>query len=232
MTRLADSAAGDRFPGLDVMSQASHWDDATAAVVSARLGMPPDIRFFSPHEEATAGALCDQLLDQHEGPWVPVVNMVDHRLTDRETDGWHYDDMPHDAQAWRDSLAALDQESRECWGADFADASREEQAAILQVIQRRGSDDWRGVRADRLWSLWTRYACTAFYSHPWAWDEIGFAGPAYPRGYKNIGIDRLEPFEVPDAHPTDPTRHPSSPGQRKDESAAGQAGAPHGGAAS
>ena len=54
-----------------------------------------------------------------------------------------------------------------------------------------------------MWSLWTRYACTAFYSHPAAWDEIGFAGPAYPRGYKNIGIDKLEPFEVRDADPGD-----------------------------
>ncbi len=34
-----------------------------------------------------------------------------------------------------------------------------------------------------------------------AWQEIGFPGPAYPRGYKNIGIDRREPFEVRDAHP-------------------------------
>jgi len=52
-----------------------------------------------------------------------------------------------------------------------------------------------------VWSLWTRYACTAFYSHPRAWDEIGFDGPAYPRGYKNLGIGRREPFEVEDAHP-------------------------------
>jgi hypothetical protein len=55
--------------------------------------------------------------------------------------------------------------------------------------------------AGSVWSLWTRYADSAFYSHPWAWDEIGFAGPAYPRGYKNLGIDRRDPFEVKDARP-------------------------------
>ena len=27
----------------------------------------------------------------------------------------------------------------------------------------------------------------AFYSHPWAWNEIGFGGPAYPRGYARLG---------------------------------------------
>ena len=42
---------------------------------------------------------------------------------------------------------------------------------------------------------------------PAAWDEIGFPGPAYPRGYKNIGVDALEPFEVRDARPAqDPVR--------------------------
>ena len=60
---------------------------------------------------------------------------------------------------------------------------------------------WRGLPATRVWSLWTRYACTAFYSHPWAWSEIGFGGPAYPRGYGNLGMDRREHWEVRDVFP-------------------------------
>jgi len=53
----------------------------------------------------------------------------------------------------------------------------------------------------------TRYACTAFYAHPSAWAEIGFPGPAYPRGYKNAGVGKLEPFEVGGAQPAeDPVR--------------------------
>ena len=52
--------------------------------------------------------------------------------------------------------------------------------------------------------LWMRYACTAFYSHPSAWNEIGFGGPAYPRGYKNIGLGRREPWEVAEVDADDP----------------------------
>ena len=203
---LKDEAASDRFPGMDAMAQAGHWDRTTEAVVAGRLGMPPDIRFFSQHEEATAGALFDQLLDQHAEPRVPVVNMVDSRLAEKETDGWHYEDMPTDGDAWRQSLAALDDEAQQRCGQDFADAPQEQQAKILQGVHDLGYEQWGGAPAQHVWSLWTRYACTAFYSHPWAWDEIGWAGPAYPRGYKNLGVDKLEPFEVPDAHPVDPTR--------------------------
>lgn len=204
---LDPGSGGGRFPGFRVMDQAKHWDAATEAVVAARLGMPPDIRFFSAAEEATANALCDQLLDQREDPRVPVVHMIDARLADSRTDGWHYDGMPDDGQAWRDSLAALDADARERSDRIFAESAWEDQVAVLQAVQDLGSDPWHGTPAARIWSLWTRYACTAFYSHPWAWDEIGFSGPAYPRGYKNIGVDRREPFEVADARPQqDPLR--------------------------
>ncbi|HZC53738.1 MAG TPA: hypothetical protein VE441_14735, partial [Mycobacterium sp.] len=60
------------------------------------------------------------------------------------------------------------------------------------------SKPWHDYPAAHVWSLWTRYACTAFYSHPWSWNEIGFGGPAYPRGYLNLGIDRREHWEVAD----------------------------------
>lgn len=36
----------------------------------------------------------------------------------------------------------------------------------------------------------------AYYAHPYAWDEIGFGGPAYPRGYMRLEGGRPEPWEV------------------------------------
>ncbi|MDQ0147767.1 gluconate 2-dehydrogenase subunit 3 family protein [Pseudarthrobacter niigatensis] len=203
---LQKDDGGGRYPGFSALAQARHWDPVTAAVVRSRMALPPDVRFFTPAEEAAARALFDQLLDQQAEPRVPVVNMVDARLAEEETDGWHYDNMPRDGEAWRASLAALDQEAMSRKDCSFALIDWDGQAKLLQDICDLDRDLWRGLPADRVWSLWTRYACTAFYSHPLAWDEIGFAGPAYPRGYKNLGVDRLEPFEVRDVRPdADPT---------------------------
>ena len=57
-----------------------------------------------------------------------------------------------------------------------------ELARIDDELRRAYDGDcWHGRPAKHVWSLWTRYACTAFYSHPSAWTEIGFPGPAYPR---------------------------------------------------
>ena len=133
--------------------------------------------------------------------------MVDARLAAGETDGWRYADMPEDGQAWRDTLAYLD--------ADAASGS-----ALVRRGRRGGPDrsgpggagpesaDWHGLPAAHVWSLWTRYACTAFYSHPAAWAEIGFPGPAYPRGYKNAGRRRARAVRGPRraARPIDPVR--------------------------
>ena len=175
-------------------------------MVLARLSLPAPLRFFTLAEEAVARPLLDQLLDQHENPRVPVLEMIDLRLTDQQTDGWHYADLPEDGTAWRDSLAAVDDDAWTRFDASFADCSRDQRAMLVQVVQDTGEQPWHGMRADRVWSLWTRYACTAFYAHPWAWNEIGFSGPAYPRGYKNRGVDKREPYEVTDQHPADPTR--------------------------
>ena len=214
----------ERFPGFDVSAGQGRWDPATAAVVSGRVGRPPDIRFFTPAEEAIATALLDLLLGQQEPdphtvlgarsadqqrgrPRIPVTAMIDSRLAEAETDGWRYANMPEDGQAWRDTLRYLEGDAQAKYGYGFADCPPSDQAALIQAVQDAGSGDWHGLPASRVWSLWTRYACTAFYAHPWAWNEIGFPGPAYPRGYKNIGVGKREPFEVPDARPAaDPAR--------------------------
>ncbi len=200
---LEPENGGGRFPGFDTMAQARHWDFATQAVVGSRLGLLPGVRFFTPKEEAAATALFDQLLYQRAEPRLPIVQLVDARLAEKQTDGWHYAVMPRDDEAWRESLAGLDADATAECGGDFADADWDQQASILRSIQHRGKKLWRGLPAAYVWSLWMRYACTAFYSHPSAWDEIGFAGPAFPRGYKNMGIDKREPFEVRDIRAND-----------------------------
>jgi Gluconate 2-dehydrogenase subunit 3 len=194
---------GARFPGFHVLDQVQHWDPVTAGVVLSRVGMPPDIRFFTPAEEAAATALCDQLLGQDSEPKVPVVQQVDARLAEQETDGWRYEDMPEDGQAWRDTLAHLDADCQAMVSCTLAEAAAQDQRAVIQAVQDLGSKDWHGLVAAHVWSLWTRYACTAYYAHPSAWDEMGFPGPAYPRGYKNAAVGGREPFEVADARPTD-----------------------------
>jgi hypothetical protein len=204
VTRRGAAETDGRFPGFDPLNQAPHWDQVTAGLIEARVRPSRQVTFFTSAERACAAALLDDLLAQ---PRVPVLRMIEARLAAGETDGWRYADMPEDGQAWRDALAYLDADAKDRCGTTFAEAGEADRHHLIQAVQELGAGDWHGLSAGHVWSLWTRYACTAFYAHPAAWAEIGFPGPAYPRGYKNAGVDRLEPFEVPDANlALDPVR--------------------------
>ena len=191
------------FDGYDVMAERRRWDPVTARVVDDKMA-PPDrgLLFFTEEEATTAGALVDLLLAQHDEPKVAVVQAVDRRLHAGETDGWRYEELPEDSVAWRRSLALLDEDAKEAFGSRFSECAIERQGEVLQGIQ--DAETWHGWPARHVWSLWTRYACAAFYGHPWAWNEIGFGGPAYPRGYKVLRAGWIEPWERRERDSEDP----------------------------
>lgn len=225
MTRLPrpDDAVRGRYPGFEVMDQAPHWDPATRDLLEERLRDPGPLRFFRDDEAGTARALFSRLLGQTEDEQVrvPVTSMVDERLAEGRTDGWSYADLPEDAEAWRRTLEALDEDARHRHGHNFEELSDSQQDALLEDIRTAGR--WHSFPAPEVWSLWTRYACSAFYSHPYAWNEIGYAGPAYPRGYKNLGLDAPEPYEVEDARPAQNPTHQTR-GDDRDLGRRGEAG--------
>jgi hypothetical protein len=193
----------DRFPGFDVMGEAGHWDDVTRAVVLRRLASPGALSFFDVGEEPTVRALCDRLLAQDDEPRVPVVEVIDNRLRGGQGVGYRYHDMPDDGEAWKRSLAGLDDDARQRFGRRFAELDRSAQRDLIDDVHRHDGA-WHGMPAQRTFGLWMRYAAAAFYAHPWAWNEIGFPGPAYPRGYKATAPGRREPFEVAEVDARDP----------------------------
>jgi len=194
-----------RFPGYDVLAQRDTWDDETAGTVLARLGPAPPLRFFTVDEEATARALVDRLLGQDSEPRVPALELMDARLADGVGEGYRYERMPEATAAWKRSIRALDDDARANGAEAFHGLSPEAQMDLIEEVQQ-AEGDWHGMPAKRVFDLWMHYACTAFYSHPWAWNEIGFGGPAYPRGYAALGADKLETWERPERASHDPVK--------------------------
>jgi hypothetical protein len=40
-----------------------------------------------------------------------------------------------------------------------------------------------------------------YYAHPAAWSEIGFNGPASPRGHIRLSLDSRDPWEAEEKRP-------------------------------
>ncbi len=199
-----------RYPDWDVIEQASHWDEATRKVVLPRVESPPGIRFFTPGEAETLKAFCDVVTHQYREPRIPVLSFVDEKLLAGRLDGYQYEDMPDDRVTWQLVAQGLDHSARTEWRAEsFArapSAVREDVVAVFANGKLRGGA-WEGLNVDRAWKVVTRQILAAFYAHPWAWNEIGFGGPAYPRGYAAFGNDHLgdrERWEPHEAFTVDP----------------------------
>lgn len=199
-----------RYPDYDVFDASGTWDEATAKVVEARLHVSPELHFFSASEASTVRAFCDVCVAQDEEPRIPVAEMIDEKLAAGRLDGYQYADMPDDRDTWHFVLAGLDEVARSRYGqTSFAAAALETQEAIVGQLAEGhlSGGSWDSLNVKRAWSVCMRMILAAFYSHPWAWNEIGFGGPAYPRGYMRLGpLSTMEPFERPGATDEDPVR--------------------------
>jgi hypothetical protein len=197
-----------RYPDYDVMEHAGHWDEVTREAIERRVREVPPIRFFTAAEARCLGAFLDVVLAQDAEPRVPVLAMVDSKLHAGELDGYRFADMPRDTETWRLVARGLDEAGRAHGHADFAAAPDQDRAAIVGAFATGeiAGPTWSELNPARAWSVVMRGALAQFYSHPWAWNEIGFGGPAYPRGYmrRNMGPTGVDPGEPVEAFDLDP----------------------------
>ncbi len=191
------------YPGFQTLSQQAFWDEATRKVVRARVEQVPPIRFFSPEEAALMQAVCDRLMpqdDRDEAHKIPLVNYIDERLYSRRIDGYRFEDMPPDHEAHRLGLQAIDAIAGHMYNKPFVQLAPLEQDSVLQTIHDANppaaQEIWQKMPVHRFWLLLVQDAVDAYYAHPYAWDEIGFGGPAYPRGYMRLEGGKPEPWEV------------------------------------
>ena len=190
------------YPEFNTLSQQAFWDEATRKVVLDRVQHVPPIRFFNPDEARVMAALCDRLLPQDDrdaAHKIPIVNIIDDRLFTGRIDGYRFEDMPPDGEAFRLGLQGIEAVARHLHDRSFPDLGPREQDQILWALHDEnppaGEEFWKRVPLDRFWVLLMGDVADAYYAHPFAWDEIGFGGPAYPRAYMRLERGEPEPWE-------------------------------------
>jgi hypothetical protein len=192
-----------RYPSYDVLAKRNtpSWDEKTRQVIAQRLSTPDTPVFFSPREWVIADALCRRIVPQ-EGEAAPVllVALLDAKLMSNHGDGFREASMPYMQEAWRRGLAAIDSESHARHvGRGFARLTNEECDALLHAMQAGEvtGERWSGLDAQAFFKRRILVDVPAlYYGHPKAWSEMGFGGPASPRGYVRLDGDRPDPWEA------------------------------------
>lgn len=191
------------YRGFSTLAQQHAWDEHTREVVLGRVATVPPIRFFDDAAARFWTLMFDHLLPQSDRTSerrIPIVNVVDARLYEDRTPGYRFAEMPTDRDAYRLGREAIDDEARTRYGADFGALEYEQRENVLAAIHdgepRAAAAVWKQMSVHRFWQLIVGDAIDAYYAHPWAWDEIGFGGPAYPRAYTRLERGDPEPWEV------------------------------------
>lgn len=200
------------YPGYDVLNKrhTPSWDEPSRQVVDARLAVPREPRFFGQDEWQTVQALAARMLPQPDDrPPIPLAALLDHKLLENRGDGYRDARLPPLRQAWRQGLAALEAEARQRHGKGFASLSGAEQDALIGAMQNDELEHpaWGEMPAAAFFSHRLIHDLSAlYYAHPTAWSEIGFGGPANPRGYVRLGPDSADPWEAQEGRPGDESR--------------------------
>lgn len=197
-----------RYPGYDVLSKwnSPSFDDSTRRVLTARLDAVPPRRHLDEEEWALLEAVNARLLPQPERTHpIPITPWIDAMLFDDRGEGYRHPDVPPLREAWRRGLAAVQDEAQRRHARRFADLGAAEQDALLQALSDDQAESplWRSVTPGYARHFFTDYllktAAGIYYAHPEAWNEIGFGGPASPRGYVRLGLDARDPWEGKEA---------------------------------
>jgi hypothetical protein len=183
-------------------------------------------------------AVADRILPQEDRvPWrrIEILPGIDERLFENRLEGFRYDDMPPDQEAYRIAAHAFEEMAVDLYQMRFKELLTLEQERLIQSIHdaepMAAKGLWKQMNIERFWAMLVSDCCSIYYAHPYAWDEIGFGGPAYPRGYMRLEEGEPEPWEVEEqryewAAPADTLSDKEEPrgGKSGGQSHPGQAG--------
>ncbi len=180
-----------------------HVSAATRAALTQRLAeteqaLTYEPQFFAPETYQLLVAVAARLFPQPERPVpIPVAMDVDQRLAKGGSDGWRYDALPPDREAYRMGLGGIEQIAHALFKADFEQLSGNQQDEVIQALASGNppGEVWQTLAASRFFEEMLAELTTIYYAHPWAQDEIDYTGYADLPAWTKIGLNEKEPRE-------------------------------------
>lgn len=193
------------YPGYNVLDKWStpDYDEQTREVIRMRLQEIPPIRFFTANEAATLGAVVDCLVpqpDRNNAEKIPVVPWIDEKLFYDKRDGYRYEVLPTQQQAWRLGLKGINETAQlHSAGKTFIALDEPLQKMVLEQVESGTAEGqtWKALPAKRFFkSVLLLTIVKIYYAHPRAWSEIGYSGPSSPRGHFRNWEGGVDPWDA------------------------------------
>ncbi|KEO84674.1 gluconate 2-dehydrogenase subunit 3 family protein [Tumebacillus flagellatus] len=189
------------YPNYDVMREQEQWDEHTREIVQKRLETLQTYAKLTGEEIQLIKAMAALFLDDNRsGLLAYVVKHFNAKLSSDIGEDQRKVGVPKQKDLIKDGLAALDVLAESEHGNAFAKLSPEQQTSILVGLEREvltlRTREGRELPARAFFQKMLTETVSAYYSHPQVWSEIGYGGPAYPRGYYRIEFGLTDPWEA------------------------------------
>lgn len=195
------------YPSYDVMALQDKWDAHTQEIVRKRLGPFPEAKFLNNQEKEMLALITEHLTYDNRKEIINwVLHYADQRLNSEIGESQRKPNVPPEKILIREGLAFLDKIASERFNNSFIIIETKEQFQVLADLQTgnltvtsngtNGSINWSKVLQKALFNKMAELIISAYYSHPTVWSEIGFGGPAYPRGYVRVEFGLADPWEA------------------------------------
>ncbi|GGG38281.1 gluconate 2-dehydrogenase subunit 3 family protein [Hymenobacter glacieicola] len=173
--------------------------EATRAALLPRLDTsvhPP--QFFDEATYQLLRAVAARIYPQPERPEpIELAPVVDKRLAQGDSDGWRYDAMPPDREAYRLGLGGINQAAQALFQRPFVQLPEPEQDQIIAAVANGTApgENWQHLPIDRFFEELLAELTEDYYSHPLAQEEIGYVGMADVSGWHHLEPNQLEARE-------------------------------------
>lgn len=181
------------------MKEKEHWDEHTQKIVSSRL-KNNTLKFFSDEQAKAMYQLCSILLDDKRQPIIEfVIQHMDDTLYSNIGESQRKAKVPKQTVLISEGLALLDKLCLQQHDRTFNSVGETIRKEIVKNMMQ-GIFPLRDMQQtvpimDFIYKI-LQEATAAYYSHPTIWSEIGYAGPAYPRGYVRTELGLTDPWEA------------------------------------
>lgn len=198
---MSVSTAASHYPHFDVLDERAAWDEYSRSTVQKRLDAAAPA-LLTEHEVTTLRAVVANLLFESRPQVIDfVISNMDERLSAPIGESERKPNVPPQDVLIRQGLAFLDAVANHWEKAPrpFHESEPSRQALIMKTLQKGKHLAPPGAPAvpqKDLFKKLLQLAVEAYASHPDVWSEIGYAGPAYPRGYYRIEVGLTDPWEA------------------------------------
>lgn len=188
------------YPSFDVMSAKEEWDEHTRTIVSGRLKSQEGLQFLTLVEAELLKQISSLLVNDSDPEVLQfVVGYMDQILYQSFGEGQRKAGIPEASVLIRAGLRAIEQGVVFRYGTSFLKLDAQAKKQYLQQISRsmaEPKDIWKSVPQEALFQKLLQLTVESYCSHPKVWSVIGYAGPAYPRGYVRTQLGQLDPWEA------------------------------------